>query len=374
MGGGGTIIGSYKPNGKLRWQVSSSEFMSSLDLSDDPKPVLYSKERLYRWDSDRRIHSATTLNPFKFPEDPRIHEHFTGVDLVRISQQKLLFLTERNGKSLNVFRFQPDTYGQIAIPYAMFADGSENKWIVNEPHKNRWMWIDSNLNGRFDREEFIVDNNKLKKSSDWDVSSNGDLWRVDNKAIHYIAAETQDREGYPRWNFSNLKKFAIPLPFTIVKRIAYDRKTDSLYLSGYIDRSDISSKGWKAAGKKIARFDNWSSSPTLAWIKDSPWQTDSKDGRQKPISMAISGDYIFVGIESTGKQEALIEQTTVLVYTKQKGDYIGSMQQGESIGPIMLDKAQGLNVRRNSNGDYLIFLEDAAFARSIIFQWNPQRL
>lgn len=371
IGGGGTIIGSYKPNGELRWQVSSSEFMSGLDLSTDNEPVLYSKERLYRWDDNRSIHSATILNPFEFPEDPRLHEHFTGVELVEINQQKLLFLSERNGKSLSVFRFQSDIYGQIAIPYAMFADGSDNQWIENDPPKNRWMWIDSNLNGKFDREEFTVDNNKLRKSWDWDISGNGDLWRVDNQAIYQIKAVTQDKLDYPQWNYNNLKKFSIPLPFTIVKRIAYDRITDSLYLSGYLENSDIPRNGWKAAGRKIARFDNWSSSPILAWIKDSPWQTDSKDGRQKPIAMAIAGDYIFIGIESTGKQKSSIEQSTVLVYTKLAGEYIGSMQQGEKIGSIMLDKAQGLNVRHTSKGDYLVFLEDAAFARSIVFQWSP---
>ena len=372
VSGGGVIIGSYQPNGNLRWQVSSSEFMSGLTIDPKNESILYSKERIYDWNTDKRLHIATTLDPFNFPEDPRLQQDFTNVQVLEINNKKLLFLTERNGGSLAVFRFQPETHGEIAIPYAMFATSNLPLHELNHQKINKqWIWIDANLNGKFDSEEFSFSADESHRSKDWFVSSNGELWSIAGKSIYQFLPIIQDEQNYPQWNFNTVKQFNLPSTFTKIRRIAYDSTIDSLYLTGYTEDAPDLTKSWKAIGKKIARFDNWKAVPQLKWIKDTPWQTNSKEGRQKPIAFDIEGDYIFVGIEATGKQKDPFEHSTVLVYTKENGGYIGSMQQKEAIGPIMFDKAQGLNVKRTSNGNYLVFLEDAAFARSIVFQWTP---
>ena len=369
-GGGGIIISSYQTNGNLQWRLSSSEFMSGLDLDLENNQFLYSKERRYNLTEDTKIHFSTTLNPFEFPQDPRLHEHFTKVQVNYLNDKRMLFLTQRNGKNLAVYRFQPETNQEIAIPYAMFSGSRNLSWIANQPEKKKWLWIDSNLNGQFERNEFTVDPKKTERSTDWFIESDGTLWTVASKTIRKFT--TVYNGEYPEWNFNNIQEFNIPKPFTSVKRLAYDRATDSMYLTGYTSNHPYEGN-WKAIGKVMARFDNWSTAPKLNWILDTPWQTHSKDGRQKPIALALEGDYIFIGIGSTGKQKNLLEQSTILVYDKLSRKYIGSMQQSNKIGPIMLDKGQGLNVRKISDREYWIFIEDAAYARSVIFKWNPQK-
>ena len=387
VAGGGTIIQSYQPNGELRWQINALEFMSGLDIDPKTEQWIYSKERLYRFDASKQpgnttTYSATTLDPTKFPEDPRLQYHFTGVHLHHINDRPLLFMRDRNARIVAMFRFEPETHDNIAIPYGMFSP-IDAKSILNQqsqqkkPNRNREsIWLDTNLNGQLEPDEVSVNQQNpgkpLPTTTDWFIEPNGTIWTVAKTIVRQFPV-VGFRQNYPLWDFANAQEFPIPDPFVEVRRILYEPKTDSMYLAGYTADAPYTGE-WKAMGKKLARFSNWSSSPTLEWIIDTPWYYDDKSPREKSIAIAIAGDYIFIGLESTGKSRDLSKQSTVFVYDLAQGKYIGSMQHQGKVGPIMLDKATGLNVRKTSDGQYLIFLEDAAFARSIIFHWRPEKI
>ena len=379
IGGGGVIIASYQPDQELRWQVHSLEFMSSLDI-DATEQKLYSKERVYQFDQNRQsgkttTYQGTTLNPLQFPDDPRLHDHFTGVRLHNFQGKQMLLMLQRMGRNIAMYRFDPDNYGETAIPYAMFytVRHKDLKWHPHQPKNQEWIWIDKNLNGQFERNEFTVNSLVVKKkfpvTTGWDIEPDGTIWTVAKTIIRKFTP-TSSATAYPVWNFTNSQTSKIPDSFTEVRRILYDSATDSMYLTGYTPGAPYTGE-WKAIGKAIARFDNWSSSPTLKWITQTPWYYNNNSPREKPVAIAIAGDYIFIGLESTGKSDSIYKQSTVFVYSKTKGEYIGSMQHRGEVAPIMLDKATGLNVKQTANGNYLIFLEDAAYARSIVFHWNP---
>jgi hypothetical protein len=389
IAGGGAILSSYQPDGKLRWRIHALEFMSGLDFDPANEQALYSKERLYYFDRDlpsgkTAQYQYTTLNPQQYPDDPRLHQHFIGVQMRRLKDKLMLFTTQRNGNQIAVFRFDEDNNSVIAIPYAMFSFASNKLVLPNEPEGKSWIWLDRNFNGQIESEEFATTisfntrsaikkrkkaKNKNIKTTDWMVEPNGNLWAVLKTSILKFPISKTDNE-YPTWSFTDVEEYRVPAPLTEARRFFYDSATDSAYIAGYTENSPDSGK-WKAIGTKLARFDNWSSQPKLNWIMDTPWHPKSKDKRQKPIALDVEGDYVFIGLESTGKEPDPLEQSTVFVYSKIDGKYIGSMQQGDNAAPIMLDKGQGLNARKTSDGNYLVFLEDAAFARSVIFYWQP---
>jgi hypothetical protein len=386
VSGGGTILSSYKSNGKLRWRIYSLEFMSGLDLDPANEEALYSKERLYYFDRNQPIgktakYQYTTLDPNQYPDDPRLHQHFIGVHIRHLKDKRMFFTIERNGNQIAVFRFDDNNQSNIAIPYAMFSLASNRLVLPQEPQKKSWIWIDSNFNGQIEPKEFetktsnffnrlsVNKRKKTTKTTDWMVEPNGNLWTVMKKSILKFPISQTDNK-YPAWSFTNIEEYRVPRPLTEARRFFYDSDTDSAYIAGYTADSPYSGK-WKAIGTKLARFDNWSNEPKLIWIIGTPWHSASQDKRQKPIALDVEGDYVFIGLESTGKRPDLLEQSTVFVYSRIDGEYIGSMQQGNIISPIMLDKGQGLNVRKTSDGNYLVFLEDAAFARSVIFHWHP---
>ena len=379
VGGGGTIIASYQPNGDLRWQICSLEFMSGLDIDPEYEKLLYSKERLYSFDRFDRpgkttAYLATTLDPLQYPNDPRLHGHFTGVHLQRIGDKTLLFMKERNGNAIAIFRFEPNQNGNIAIPYGLFSSRG-NEWIPQQSSDSKafTIWLDNNLNGQFDADEFIVppidEKKQLLKRTKWFVDSDGTIWTIARNVIRQCRM-SELHNGYPVWDYSNSRQYSIPSIFTRIRHINYDRATDSMYVTGYTSDAPYTDD-WKAIGKKIARFDSWSSSPTLKWTIDAPWYYRPTKGREKPIAFDTEGDYVFVGLGSTGKNSDLYQQSTVFVYGKTNGKYIGSMQHKNRVGPIMLDKSTGLNVRKTKDEEYLVFLEDAAYARSIMFHWQP---
>jgi hypothetical protein len=385
--GGGTVISGYKPNGELLWSIHSLEFMSGLDIDPANENALYSKERLYRFNRDlpsgkTAEYQYTTLDPNQYPDDPRLHQHFIGVQMRRLQNKLMMFNIQRNGNQIAAFRFDENSNSHIAIPYAMFSLASNELVLSQEPEKQSWIWLDRNFDGQINAEEFETkanssllpqspDKNKNKdtKTTDWVIEPNGNLWAVAKTSILKFPISQKENE-YLTWDFASVKKYHVPSPFTEAKRFFYDPNTDVAYIAGYTeDAPDFGE--WKAIGSKLARFDNWSNEPKLRWMIHTPWYPDSKDKRQKSIAMDIEGDYVFVGFESTGKETDPLEQSTVFVYRQMDGNYIGSMQQGESVGPVMLDKGQGLNVRKTDDGNYLVFLEDAAFARSVIFHWKP---
>lgn len=380
VGGGGAIIESYKPDKTLAWRVHSLEFMSSLDI-DYTEQKLYSKERVYNFNPDQKSGATTTyegitLNPQQFPDDPRIHDHFTGVELHYFADNPILFMLQRMGRSIALYRFDKENYGETAIPYAMFytVRHKDLKWNTNQPKNKEWIWIDKNLNGQFDKDEFTVNPSVVKGTfpitTGWYVAPNGTIWTVAKTLIRKFSP-LESATGYPVWN-PNFQEFKIPDPFVEVRRVLYDSASDSMYLTGYTPDAPYTGE-WKAMGKAIARFDNWSSSPTLQWIRETPWYYNNNSPREKPVAIDIAGDYVFIGLESTGKQDSIDKQSTVFVYDKAQGNYIGSMQHKGKVAPIMLDKMTGLNAKKTADGNYLIFLEDAAYARSIIFHWNPQQ-
>jgi prepilin-type processing-associated H-X9-DG protein len=93
----------------------------------------------------RMVAQGFTVNRFKYPNDPRV-DHLSdvgsrslGYGAVRIRGRLFMIRSDQGGYRFEMFRFNPKTDGQVAIPSVVMAIGA-----------NHVIKRDTNGNGRFD--------------------------------------------------------------------------------------------------------------------------------------------------------------------------------------------------------------------------------
>jgi len=125
-GGGGTVLESYAPEGKLNWRLFGLEFVDMADLDPASEADLFTKEEHFRMDYTRAAgrqwtYQGHTLDRFLYPEDPRLHIWSAGAWVRRIKDKRFLFANDMYSEALQVYRFDPAKSGEIAVPSGFFA-------------------------------------------------------------------------------------------------------------------------------------------------------------------------------------------------------------------------------------------------------------
>ncbi|GAA5238676.1 hypothetical protein BMMON2_14980 [Burkholderia mallei] len=120
----------------------------------------------------------------------------------------------------------------------------------------------------------------------------------------------------------------------------------------------------KEVGRVLVRFDKWSSgAPVMRYQVALPWRLDAK-----PIFTLIGltqeGRYLF-GVEPVG---------TVHVYDKDNGRELGVIKPGPEVGRASgwVDVPFGISAYRRENGEYLVFVEEDARGKVMMYRWRPQ--
>ena len=376
---------SYQPNGDRNWVLYGLHFQDIADVDPVSDGVdVYTKEERFAMDYDQPAgqeweYVAHTVNPFKYPQDTRLHIDAHETFVRRIQGQKFMYLSNSAATYLQAFRFNETTDGEIAIPSTMLTkrtDRDTNQvidgdWISHQPQVNRsWIWTDANGNGAFDAGEFEVapmaDNPYVWA---WWVDSEGGVWKgTREEGIQYFPLQGLDSHGNPLYSYDTMELIANPAPFMQsdypgdVNRIEYYPETDTMYLSGFNSTTYRNPNTVGLIGRVVARYDNWSQGNRAPrWEIAVPFDVES-DPPIHPKSMSVAGNYLFI-VESYSQN--------VYVYEVDSGQQVGMLQPdpaivGEELG--LVDILQGIRAYQRRNGEYLIFVEEDRDGKVIMYR------
>jgi hypothetical protein len=372
----GTDLRKFSPSGKLQWRLLGLHFVDNADTDPQSDGVdVYTKHEYFHMDYKKAAgkqwnYKAYTLNPFKYPQDPRLHTSPTSVFFRRIQGKPFMYLIDMYQSFMQIYRFNPTTDGKVAIPSAMFfgtvlKDGKVESWPPNQPQEQKdWIWRDSNGNGAFDKGEYnIRDTDDYPYLGGWWVDSKGDLWKTlrTQEGIRHFPLQGLDAKGNPIYSYSSMKKDKTPSLFTDVRRIEYFPETDTMYLSGFTKDHPAPDDDAGAVGSEIVRFDNWSrGNRTPRWRTVVPHDTTGKR-EVVTVAMSVAGDYVF---------SVTVKNSEVSVYNAATGKQVQKLKPGPEVAGESgwIDIPYGIRAFRRSNGEYLVFVEEDWKGKVIVYQ------
>lgn len=372
----GTDLRKFSPSGKLQWQLLGLHFVDNADTdpATDGMEVFskqeqflmnYSKPAGQQW-----TYKAYTVNPFKYPQDPRLHTTPNAVFFRRIKGKPFLFLTDMYDSSVQIYRFNPNTDGKIAIPAGVFGATPEKdgkpiavSWPPNIPQQGDWIWRDRDGNGAFDKGEYDPCPKDYPYIGGRWVDSKGDVWKTlrTQDGIRHYPLQGLDAKGNPIYTCSSMQKRKTPSIFTDIRRIEYFPETDTMYLSGFTFAHPSIGDDAKVVGSEIVRFDNWSKgNPTVRWRTVVPHDTTGKR-EVSTASMSVAGDYVFA---------VTVKTAEVYVYKAATGVQVQKLKPGPEVSGESgwIDIPYGIRAFRRSNGEYLVFVEEDWKGKVILYK------
>ncbi len=358
--GSGTDLRKFSPSGVLQWRLLGLEFLDNADADPGTNGVdVFTKHEHFVMDYSKGsgkewTYEAYTLDKFRYPDDPRLHLSYTSAFVRRIQGKRLLYLTDMYADNLAVFRFD----GEIAVPCAIVAKHHLN-WPTNQPASGRWIWRDRNGDGSIQSNEY--ENLGANDGSiwGWEVDSNGDIWQASESGyIRHYRHQGLDGHGSPIYTGEAVEEIPQPAPFNKLERIKYFPATDVMYLGGYtVDRPG---NQWGIVGTEIVRYDNWSTTRNVRWRLALPYNPGA-DPMLIIKAMDVAGDRVFA-VDS--------RKAEVYVYDAATGASVTKLIPGPEVANESgwIDIPYGLRAYRRANGEYLVFVEEDAKAKVLLYR------
>ena len=386
-GGGGTVLECYsldEPE-KLRWRLFGLTFVDMADVDAITDTDVFTKEEHLRLDYSQPpgaewTYVGYTVHRFKYPQDPRLHIWSAGAWVRRIWGKRFLFVNDMNGEYLQVYRFQPEADGEIAIPSVLFAKRRVSvkqtpDWPPHQPERGEWIWRDANGNGAFDASEFAANGgDDTPASQGWWVDAVGNVWlATQRQGIRFLPVQGLDGQGNPIWDFTKMRVFPHPAGFDEVKRLRYDPAADVLYIGG--TTTDHQNQHWKPMGPVVARYDRWLKMDGLSprrWTLVAPYAKGSSGHTScEPMSFDVAGNYLFLPYTGASREDK-VTTGRVEVFRTDDASPAGHFEPSADIGEIGLqDIRECLRAHRRSDGEYIVFLEDDYKAKVLMYRWKP---
>lgn len=354
---GGTVLRAFSPERKLLWELLGLEFVDVADpVPGSDGQVVYTTEGRYGLDFSKPAGKdwqwmAHTLNPFKYPDDLRLHEshHLQCSPIHReLDGQRFLFIRGMWQQFLSVFRLEGDT----AVPCAILSAGpyrAEDGWTPpGQPEKGRWLWRDTNGDGQMQGEEYLPGPGPGGEFWASNVDARGDLWQGDQtKGIWRWRYLGLDAHHVPRYSPEQVETFPMPRPLVNLLRTEYQPETDTMYLTGQTEDRRITGGEWGTAGTVVLRFDHWSGARELRYRAELPYVPT----KQLMVSFGVAGG-LFFAVDCKSAE--------VFVYDNQTGKPVGSMKPGPEVHGESgwVDFRDALRVCQRKNGDYAVFVEE----------------
>lgn len=369
----GATLESYAPDGRRLWQVQGLLFVDGAWIDPSRPNSVYTGNKRFELDlskppGEEWKYAGFLSGRFRYPDDPVFHtDQWPGMPIARkLDGRTFLYLTDMYADHLKIYRFDAKRDGELAIPSGFIAGRARPvEHVPNRPPAGDWIWRDTNGNGRFDAGEFQLNTGTARIAGGWGwwVDTKGDIWRTsDVKGIRRLRYGGVDQAGNPVYDVAKLTSYAMPAPFTELRRAIYDADTDSLYVSGYTADEPPDRGFWKEVGRRLVRYDHWSTNPTQRYAIELPWDT-----KAKPVStiigFTVEGRYVFA-VEPVG---------TVHVYDKDSGQELGVIKPGPEVGGASgwVDVPNGISASRRPDGEYLVFVEEDARGKVMMYRWKP---
>ncbi|WP_254367127.1 hypothetical protein [Paraburkholderia sp. NMBU_R16] len=370
----GATLASYTPDGKPRWQVDGLLFVDGACIDPSRPNSVFTGNKRFELDWSKPPghewkYAGFLSNRFKYPEDTVFHmDQWPGTPMARqLNGRTFLYLTDMYADHLKIYRFDPAHDGETAIPSGFIAGrpGPVHA-ITTAPPGGEWIWRNANGDGKFNPQEFQRNSTDEHLAGGWGwwVDAKGDIWRANDTRIHRLRFGGVDRSGNPIYAYDKMTTYAIPAPFKFVKRAVYDTRTDSLYVTGYTDDAMPNSNDVpKEIGRVLARYDGWSTGkPVLRFTTQLLWQPKGKE-RRTLVSVTQEGDYVFA-VEFIG---------IVHVFDRNTGAQIGVIKPGPEVGNASghVDVANAISAYKRANGEYVVFVEEDARGKVLMYRWTP---
>ena len=363
---GGTVLRAFSTKRELQWELLGLEFLDVADAApgSDGRDVFTADDR-YAFDPAAPAGQgwrwiAHTYDPVRSPDDLRFHQlALQCATSVRVLEGKT-FLCQRGmwQGALGIYRQE----GDLFLPSAVLSSGplkaEHSNWKpAGQPEKGRWLWRDANGNGRFDAGEYTPTEGPTGEFWASNVDARGDIWQAGRDT------------GIWRWRFTGLDPhgnpqhdakaghWPMPAPFNDLLRTEYDSATDTMFLTGITPEQPMAGGEWGTTGTVVARYDAWSKEPKLRYQTTLPYTK----GRVWGESFALAGDLFFVVIGKTAE---------VLVFDQADGRQLGSMKPGPEVAGESgwVDFRDGIRATRLKDGSYLVFVEEDAKAKNIVYR------
>ena len=388
---GGGALDAYTSAGVHKWSLYGLEWIDDAGIDPGSEGDVYTHQHRFSMNWGYTVpgaewtYSDYTINPFAFPEDPRLHLPNVGAEgaavMRRIDGSLFMFVPDQYDTFLSVFRFNSSTNGAIAIPSGLFAQGNRaadrTGWPENEPASGEWIWRDSNGNGTMDSGEYNQPTGGGSADSwGWWVDSNGDVWQATQfNGIRHSACQGLDSYGNPIYNYAHMTTIAMPSQFNDLERIEYFPATDTMYLTGYNATYPDIDGIWGTIGRVIYRYDNWSTTPTVhTGYPIIPTFNATSSPQVLPQDISIAGSYAFVDYS---------QQNWMYVFNLATGATVGLITPGADIGGNASvtagttnclgwsDMRFALQAYQRSSGEYDITQEDDWLGKVVIYRWSP---
>lgn len=364
--GGTTVIRCFSPEGVPRWVVMSTQWLDTVDVDrQSGGAILYGCRHRYAIDLMRPPGrqwnvEALTVDPTRYPEDPRLNSAaIGGVRHRRIGGRSYLYVSDMNGNNMYVFRFDPAREGETAV-FCAHLGAKE-------------FWVDRNENGRKDADE--SENTSIGECRGWDVEPNGTVWQATLRHGLYEHPLTEfSKKGVPLYRSDRRIHHPMPKPFIELRRTQVDRQEGIVYLAG--STAEAKAHHWKPMGPNLMCFDLANNPWKLLWQIVLPHETGPAGHESfEPFDFAVEGDYIFVVYAGRLPSQKL-PPGTVVVIDKHNRRLLGYMHpSGTRHGEVPMDALQdivhSINAYRTPQGDYLVFIEDDGYTKNVLYRWRP---
>lgn len=360
-----TKISGYSAAGTLLWSLEST---GSINIgSPDPQNTStwygLTNRMTYDYTTGNWVQDAVTINPQKYPGDLRLpaNGNLASATVRYISGEKFLFCTGMYNNMVAIYRFDPATDGEIAIPCGMI-DFSSGK-----------IWCDANGDGIQEPGELLPG---LTSGTVWgcQIAANGDLTiTYENDRIAQLPCQGLDANGVPRYDFSTSTWSTAPAPFSgegsQTDRAVYNAADDSMILTGYTPAlprlvgaytpgsPPTGGETWGQVGKVLCVYDNWSTTPVLRYQIILPF--DPTQPLELTHAMAVAGGQIFL-ID-------LIDNR-ILDYRQSDGAYLGTITPQAGTTQGWIDAMNGLQAVASPDGHVILSAEEEIGAKMVVYQ------
>ncbi|HEX8547629.1 MAG TPA: BACON domain-containing carbohydrate-binding protein [Cytophagaceae bacterium] len=369
-GGQGAIVESYNlKTSALNWSKYCVMFVDAMgiDNATDGKDI-YGKVEHFTIDytkpeGQEAVYSGYTINRYKYPSDPRLHIALASVSVKNINGQKFLGMSSMNGGLSVIYRFNPATDGEVAIPCIIFGEGQESYY----PNSilGPWMWRDLNANGQMESGEYTAQPYyPVDGGHGTTIDDNGDIWAAAGERIHHTKFLGLDANKIPIYD-GKYEVIALPAPIIKARRIQYNVALDRMYIGGTtVNYPDVTP--WRAMGRALHRYDNWGKGNRTSQSElVVPYELSNKT---ETVSFDAEGDYIFTTIDLGRDPNFAMGQINIfnastnasLGYIRAPWGYIG-----------WNDVVQCLDVFKRSNGEYVLVQEDDGRNKNVMYRWCP---
>ncbi len=315
---GETDIHCYSGGGSLLWTLDALNFEGGAtpDAGTDGTN-LYSGDILFSG-SGGAGYLANTVNPFRYPTDPRLNTssqdrglHFGHAAYA--GGNRILIASGQNPDMFYTYYFNAATDGYVAIPGISYG-----------------------TSGARVRNGFCLD-------------SAGNVWTGLDKtnAIQEYPLTGFASNGSPIWDTA----VSTPTPSTIapLNRMVYLPTSDTMVLAG-------GSTDWTVIGNRIEVYGGWQAG------NRTPNQVITLN-RAQAKSIAAAGSYLFVGYYAVPNVDVFNLSTGSLVLTLVSNNQVFTGNDTDSM--------YGVKAYLRSTGEYMITKDDYNTSKVVIYRWNP---